>query len=54
MPQLDLAPWCFIFIVSWLLLATILPAKMTAHVFPNPPTDNFTSQPKANNWNWSW
>nr|YP_009355446.1 ATP synthase F0 subunit 8 [Synagrops japonicus]WNH22067.1 ATP synthase F0 subunit 8 [Synagrops bellus]BAX03725.1 ATPase subunit 8 [Synagrops japonicus]BBU25817.1 ATPase subunit 8 [Synagrops japonicus] len=54
MPQLDLAPWFYILIVSWLLLATILPTKLLAHVFTKTPVDSSTAQPKTNNWQWPW
>nr|BAD12316.1 ATPase subunits 8 [Albula glossodonta] len=55
MPQLNPAPWFFIFVLSWFIYLTVIHTKVTGHVFANEPTvsvDKLESKPEP--WNWPW
>nr|YP_097223.1 ATP synthase F0 subunit 8 [Hemidactylium scutatum]AAU20673.1 ATP synthase F0 subunit 8 [Hemidactylium scutatum] len=52
MPQLNLAPWFYILIMSWLVYLMVLP-KTGNMKTPNNPTDKY-NQETPNHWNWPW
>nr|WRW11375.1 ATP synthase F0 subunit 8 [Afurcagobius suppositus] len=54
MPQLILAPWFYIFVLSWLVLLIIVVPKALSHTFPNSPTTQSTKQTKTPSWTWPW
>nr|UAM92674.1 ATP synthase F0 subunit 8 [Monopterus albus] len=54
MPQLNPAPWFYILIFSWLVFILIIPHKVVAHTYPNPPTSKTTENPKTESWSWPW
>nr|YP_010335529.1 ATP synthase F0 subunit 8 [Leiognathus brevirostris]UNI91568.1 ATP subunit 8 [Leiognathus brevirostris]BAQ20829.1 ATPase subunit 8 [Nuchequula nuchalis] len=57
MPQLNPSPWLSILVFSWLVFLTILPLKVTAHIYPNEPapqTAQTTDTLKTESWTWPW
>nr|AAP75321.1 ATP synthase 8 [Chrysiptera galba]AAP75323.1 ATP synthase 8 [Chrysiptera galba]QUJ18393.1 ATP synthase protein 8 [Chrysiptera galba] len=54
MPQLDPAPWFMIFVSSWAIFLTIIPAKILAHTSPNEPTHQSSEKAKTESWSWPW
>nr|YP_008815326.1 ATP synthase F0 subunit 8 [Prionace glauca]AGW45859.1 ATP synthase F0 subunit 8 [Prionace glauca]QTJ25364.1 ATP synthase F0 subunit 8 [Prionace glauca]WNH19765.1 ATP synthase F0 subunit 8 [Prionace glauca] len=54
MPQLNPSPWFLILLFSWIIFLTILPNKITNHLFNSNPTLKSTEKPKPNPWNWPW
>nr|YP_009672806.1 ATP synthase F0 subunit 8 [Lovettia sealii]QDE53114.1 ATPase subunit 8 [Lovettia sealii] len=54
MPQLDPAPWFFMFIFSWLVFLIMIPPKVLNFVFPNEPSTQSTEKPKPTTWLWPW
>nr|QUJ18359.1 ATP synthase protein 8 [Stegastes partitus]WNH21677.1 ATP synthase F0 subunit 8 [Stegastes partitus] len=54
MPQLNPAPWLYIFLFSWLVFLTLIPPKILAHTFPYNPTSQATDKPKSEAWDWPW
>nr|YP_010037330.1 ATP synthase F0 subunit 8 [Sebastes oculatus]QQW48127.1 ATP synthase F0 subunit 8 [Sebastes oculatus] len=54
MPQLNPTPWFAILIFSWMVFLAIIPAKVTAHTFPNTPTLQSAEKAKTDPWTWPW
>nr|YP_009380051.1 ATP synthase F0 subunit 8 [Lepidotrigla microptera]ARS00732.1 ATP synthase F0 subunit 8 [Lepidotrigla microptera] len=54
MPQLNPAPWFAILVFTWLIFLTVIPPKITAHIFPNDPTLQSTEKPMTEHWTWPW
>nr|UBD07385.1 ATP synthase F0 subunit 8 [Synapturanus sp. QCAZ 59998] len=53
MPQLIPDPWFSIFLMSWLILATLPTPKILKHIIHN----NLSPQhlnPQYKNWTWPW
>nr|WNH24152.1 ATP synthase F0 subunit 8 [Iracundus signifer] len=54
MPQLNPRPWLLILLFSWLCFLTLLPPKITSHLFPNPVKMRTTHQKCNMRWVWPW
>nr|YP_010957138.1 ATP synthase F0 subunit 8 [Citharichthys stigmaeus]WMY90426.1 ATP synthase F0 subunit 8 [Citharichthys stigmaeus] len=54
MPQLNPAPWFAVLAFSWLVLLTIVPTKVMAHIYPNEPTPQDVEKTASQIWTWPW
>nr|AKE07122.1 ATP synthase subunit 8 [Monopterus albus] len=54
MPQLNPPPWFYILIFSCLVFILIIPHKVVAHTYPNPPTSKTTESPNTESSTWPW
>uniref|UniRef100_UPI0030FE4D2A ATP synthase F0 subunit 8 n=1 Tax=Mullus argentinae TaxID=749194 RepID=UPI0030FE4D2A len=53
MPQLNPNPWLPVFVLTWMVLLTIVPPKVLLHTFPNDLTAQSAETPKTDSWDWS-
>nr|ARS00839.1 ATP synthase F0 subunit 8 [Salminus brasiliensis] len=53
MPQLNPAPWFTIFIVSWLVLLSMMP-KVLKHIFNHSPMALEGKTDQKSSWIWPW
>nr|BBC27494.1 ATPase subunit 8 [Trachinus draco]BBU26038.1 ATPase subunit 8 [Parapercis sexfasciata] len=54
MPQLNPAPWLAIFMFTWIVFLVVIPPKVMAHMFPNPPLSKETKKAETTAWAWPW
>nr|QJT43029.1 ATP synthase F0 subunit 8 [Lactarius lactarius] len=54
MPQLNPAPWFLILVFTWLIFLTVMPPKVTAHIFPNEPAAQSATKLETKPWSWPW
>nr|WNH21378.1 ATP synthase F0 subunit 8 [Lucania parva] len=54
MPQLMPEPWFVIFLITWLVLLTIIPMQIVSLSFPYDPGLQTDTSPKAHTWDWQW
>nr|YP_009551314.1 ATP synthase F0 subunit 8 [Chrysiptera biocellata]ALO81651.1 ATP synthase F0 subunit 8 [Chrysiptera biocellata] len=54
MPQLNPLPWFSILVFSWLIFLLIIPAKVTAHAYPNELIPQTMEKVMAEPWSWPW
>nr|ADW93238.1 ATPase 8 [Larutia seribuatensis] len=54
MPQLNPAPWLFIFLLSWITLLMIFKTKVLLSAQPNNPAAPDLLTHHTAPWNWPW
>nr|WNH21014.1 ATP synthase F0 subunit 8 [Scorpaena plumieri] len=54
MPQLNPKPWLLILLFSWLCLLTLVPLKITNHLFLKPDKAHVTVKKVKEGWTWPW
>nr|YP_009163113.1 ATP synthase F0 subunit 8 [Scorpaenopsis cirrosa]AKT94796.1 ATP synthase subunit 8 [Scorpaenopsis cirrosa]BBM34751.1 ATPase subunit 8 [Scorpaenopsis ramaraoi] len=54
MPQLNPKPWLLILVFSWLCLLTLVPLKVTSHLFVKPGKTQVSAKQSKDGWTWPW
>nr|QDF42597.1 ATP synthase F0 subunit 8 [Gyps coprotheres] len=54
MPQLNPAPWLYIMLASWLILALVIQPKLLPFTSTNSLFNKTTMTANTPSWNWPW